>query len=109
MFTSLDTNTYFFPNRSRTTQEGAQGLWDYPEPTLDAPRDQKKHQKPLNSIKNLKSFKIDPDSFPEADFEIYYMSNIFRVDLAMSRCISKPKSMSQMQVAIFRFRPTNHY
>ena len=38
-------NKYFSLNRSRTTQEGSQGLWDYPQPTLDAPRDPKQHQK----------------------------------------------------------------
>ena len=35
MFTLLDAN-FFFPNRSGTTQEGSQGLWDYPQPIPDA-------------------------------------------------------------------------
>ena len=36
MFTPLE--NIFFLNRSRTTQEGSQGLWDYPQPTPDASR-----------------------------------------------------------------------
>ena len=32
-----------FVNRSRTTQEGSQGLGDYPQPTFEAPRDPKHH------------------------------------------------------------------
>ena len=45
MFTLLDSEKYFFLNRSRTTQEGSQGLWDYPQPTPEASRYPKQHQK----------------------------------------------------------------
>ena len=43
MFTLLDF-TFFFIIRSGTTQEGSQGLWDYPQPIPDASRDPKHHQ-----------------------------------------------------------------
>ena len=32
------TSRFQFLIRSGTTQEGSQGLWDYPQPTLDASR-----------------------------------------------------------------------
>ena len=35
---------FFFPNRSRITQEGSQGLWDYPQPTPEASLCPKQHQ-----------------------------------------------------------------
>ena len=41
MFTLLDTKHFFCLNRSGTTQEGSQGLWDCPQPTLEASRDPK--------------------------------------------------------------------
>ena len=43
MFTRLDA-IFFFPNRSGTTQEGSQGLWDYLQPIPDASRYPKQHQ-----------------------------------------------------------------
>ena len=43
MFTLLD-SIFCFLNRSGTTQEGSQGLWEYPQPTFEAPRDQEQHQ-----------------------------------------------------------------
>ena len=55
MFTFLDANKYFFPNRSGTTQEGSQGLWDYPQPTPDASRHPKQHQKVIIRVRDLKS------------------------------------------------------
>ena len=45
MFTLLDSKKHFFPNRHGTTQEGSQGLWDYPQPIPDASRDSNQHQK----------------------------------------------------------------
>ena len=57
MFTLLDAKKYFFPNRSGTTQEGSQGLWDYPQPIPDGSRYPKQHQKYIFffRVRNLKS------------------------------------------------------
>ena len=38
---------FLFLNRSGTTQGGSQGLWDYPQPTLEASRDQTQRQKDI--------------------------------------------------------------
>ena len=66
MFTLFDTPNKNL-NRSRTTQEGTQGLWDYPQPTLDAPRDPKQHRKPPKSnlfIKHLRKATQTSKKYP---------------------------------------------
>ena len=51
---------FFFLNRSWTTQEGSQGLWHYPQPTLDAPRELKQPQKPSKYRVLLKTYEKQP-------------------------------------------------
>ena len=60
MFTLLDSKTKKNLNSSRTTHDGSQRLWEYPQPTLDAPREPKRQQKPSNLVFLLKTYEKQP-------------------------------------------------